>query len=231
LLPDCRFKFVARTFILPVMRWLFMAAVILPLLSVHTRAGQILFSENFAHGVPRWENVAFWKRQTDYQVQHDGTNYFLAGVADKTCSALSVKLDIAPPEHLILRWRWKIGGVNTNASEKDLSKFDHAARVFVAFDTLIGPPRTLNYLWANVEPAGRVLEHPKSGRAELFMVESGNSKAGKWIAEERDVTADWKRAFPDKPMPKIVGLGVMTDSDSLGEKLAGDYTDIELIAK
>ena len=42
------------------------------------------------------------------------------------------------------------------------------------------------------------------------------------------MAADWKRGFPDKPMPKIVGLGMMTDSDSLGMKLTGDYTDIEL---
>ena len=42
------------------------------------------------------------------------------------------------------------------------------------------------------------------------------------------MVADWKRAFPDKEMPKIVGLGVMTDSDSLGQKLTGGYADIEL---
>ena len=121
--------------------------------------------------------------------------------------------------------------MNTNGSERDLKKFDHAARVFVAFDTFIGPPRTLNYLWANVEPMGTVLEHPKSNRAQIFVVESGNPKAGQWITEERDVGADWQKVFPDKPMPKLVGIGVMTDSDSLGMKLAGDYADIELLSE
>jgi hypothetical protein len=45
-----------------------------------------------------------------------------------------------------------------------------------------------------------------------------------------DVTADWERTFPGKAMPKIVGLGVMTDSDSLGQPLAGAYAGVELIA-
>jgi hypothetical protein len=144
---------------------------------------------------------------------------------------LSRKLDVAPPAKLKLRWRWKIDGVNPNGSERDLKKFDHAARLFVAFDTFIGPPRTLNYLWANVEKIGAVLEHPKSGRAQIFVLESGNGKAGRWLTEERDVTMDWKRVFPDKPMPKIVGLGVMTDSDSLGKKMTGSYADIELIGE
>jgi hypothetical protein len=193
-------------------------------------AEQVLFAEDFSHGLTNgWQNVAFFKNPTDYQVHHEGTNCFLLAVADKSCSALSRKLDLAPPSHLVLRWRWRVEAVATNGSERELSRFDHAARVFVAFDTFVGPPRTLNYLWANVEPVGTLLEHPKSGRAQLFMVESGGSRAGRWLTEERDVTADWRRAFPGKAMPKVVGLGVMTDSDSLGGRLTGDYADIQLL--
>lgn len=195
-----------------------------------TAKEQILFAENFSHGLSNgWQNVAYFKTPTDYQPVREGTNCFVRGVAAKTCSALSVKLEIAPPAKLRLRWRWKIEGVNTNGSERDIRKFDHAARVFVAFDTFIGPPRTLNYMWGDVEKAGTVLEHPKSGRAQIFVVESGNARAGEWISEERDVVADWKEVFPDRPMPKIIGLGLMTDSDSLGQKLTGCYADIELI--
>ncbi|MEI7807337.1 MAG: DUF3047 domain-containing protein [Verrucomicrobiota bacterium] len=194
-----------------------------------TAAEQIRFAANFSRGISNgWENVAFFKTPTDYAVGREGTNYFVRGTAAKTCSALSTKLNLAPTTKLKLRWRWRIEGVNPNGSERELKKFDHAARVFVAFDTFIGPPRSLNYMWGNTEPAGTVLEHPKSSRAQIFVLESGNAKAGQWITEERDVAADWKRVFPDKPMPKIVGLGMMTDSDSLGMKLTGDYTDIEL---
>jgi hypothetical protein len=211
------------------MHRIFMAVLFLALALGRASAEKILFAENFSGGLSSgWQNVAFFKKLTDYAVIASGTNFFLQGTADKSCSALSMKLDLAPPAKLKLRWRWRIDGVNTNGSERDLKKFDHAARVFVAFDTLIGPPRTLNYLWANVEPPGTVLEHPKSGRTQLFVLESGNDNARQWISEERDVAADWKKVFPDKPMPKIVGLGVMTDSDSLGERLTGDYADIEL---
>jgi hypothetical protein len=206
-----------------------MAAMFLLLTLARAPAASLLYAADFSRGITNgWQNVAFFKTPTDYQTRCDGTNFYLRAVADKSCSALSVKLDVAPPPKLRLRWRWRIAGVNTNGSERDLKKFDHAARVFVAFDTLIGPPRTLNYLWANVERPGTVLEHPKSGRAQLFVLESGNGRAGEWVAEERDVTADWQRVFPGKPMPRVDGLGVMTDGDSLGVKLTGDYADIEL---
>ena len=215
-----------------VLKRILMAVVFFTLALGGAAAEPALFSENFSHGLAAgWENVAFFKKLTDYVVVATGTNFYLRGVADSSCSALSHKLDLAPPVKLKFRWRWKIDGVNTNGSERDLEKFDHAARVFVAFDTFIGPPRTLNYLWADVEPVGTVLEHPKSGRAQIFALESGNEKAGQWISEERDVAADWQKVFPGKPMPKIVGVGVMTDSDSLGGKLTGDYADIELIGQ
>jgi len=214
------------------MKLIFLAALFLIPAFTVAAAEKILFAANFSHGNSKdWENVAYFKMPTDYAVVRDGTNCFVRGVAAKTCSALSRKLDLAPTEKLKLRWRWRVEGVNTNGSERDLKKFDHAARVFVAFDTFIGPPRTLNYFWGDIEPAGTVLEHPKSGRAQMFILESGNAKAGQWVSEERDLVADWKKVFPGKPMPKIVGLGLMTDSDSLGMKLTGDYADIELIGE
>jgi hypothetical protein len=192
-------------------------------------AETVRFAPDFSHGVPvGWQNVAFFSKKTDYTVRLEGTNAYLHAVAVNGCSALSVKLALAPGSKLKLRWRWRIAGVNTNGSERELATFDHAARLFVAFDTFIGPPRTLNYVWANVEPPGTLLPHPKSGRTQMFVLESGNARAGEWVTEERDVTADWARAFPGKTMPKVAGLGVMTDSDSLGGTLIGDYADLQL---
>lgn len=195
-------------------------------------SSRVLFAEDFRPGGSnQWQNVAFFKTPTDYQIIRDGTNGCVRGVAEKTCSGFSTKLDFAPPPQLKLRWRWKIAGVAPRGSERDLKRFDHAARVFIAFDTFIGPPRTINYMWGSEEKPGTVLEHPKSGRAQIIVLQSGNTRANEWLAEERDVTADWRRVFGDKPMPKIVGLGVMTDSDSTGAALTGYYTDIRLSAE
>ena len=191
---------------------------------------QILFKSDFCLGITNgWKNVKLYKHKTDYSVLTDGTNCYVHAIAEDSCSALTAKLHLKPGGRLILRWRWRIEGVANNGSERDLSRFDHAARVFVAFDTFIGPPRTLNYFWANNEKVGSMLEHPMTGRAEIFVVESGSERAGRWISEERDVTADWKRAFPGRTMPKIEAVGMLTDGDSLGTRLSADYADLELI--
>jgi hypothetical protein len=197
-----------------------------------SRASQVLFASDFCRtGTNGWKNVGLFKGPTSYTTSRDGTNCFIYAQADNSCSALTMKLDCKPPKKLVLRWRWRIDGVNTNGSEHDLKRFDHAARVFVAFDTFIGPPRTLNYFWANSEPVGSFFDHPMTSRAQIIVVESGNSKAGRWVSEERDVTADWQHAFGSKKMPKIEAVGMLTDGDSLETKISGDYADIELIAE
>jgi hypothetical protein len=213
---------------------IFAAAVLVAAGSLGLAAARetILFAPDFSLGLASgWQNVAFFKKLTEYTVVRDGTNAWVRGVAEQSCSALSTKLDLAVPATLTLRWRWRIQGVPAGGSERDLSKFDHAARVFIAFDTWVGPPLTLNYLWGDAEKPGTVLVHPKSARAQLLVLQSGNALAGQWVTEERDVTADWRRVFGDKAMPRIVGLGLMTDADSLGQRLVGDYADIELIGK
>jgi len=189
----------------------------------------VLFASDFSRGLTaNWENMAFWGKKTGYTVVGTGTNAVLHAEAVNGCSALSAKLSITPSGRLKLHWRWHIDGIVTNGSERELPRFDHAARVFVAFDTFIGPPRTLNYVWANVEPIGILLDHPHSGRAKLFMVESGTARVGQWVEEDRDITDDWQRAFPGQHMSKLVGVGVMTDSDSLGGRVTGDYAGFRL---
>ncbi len=204
---------------------------LIPLFCRAAGSDAVLFSENFEHGVSnRWQQVKFGT-PTDYHVVRDGTNFFLQASADKSCSAFSVKLNIKPQGELKLRWRWKIDGVPANGSERVTRRFDHAARVFIAFDTFIGPPRSIDYIWANEEKVGAILPHPLSSRTQLVVVESGNARAGEWISEERDVTADWKSCFGQRAMPKIIGIGVLTDGDSLGCKLTGDYAGIELVSE
>jgi hypothetical protein len=191
----------------------------------------VWFAEEFAHGLDgRWQQVKF-AAPTDYKIVNDGTNFFLQAFASNSCSALMAKLNLKPPAHLFLRWRWKIDHTPTNASDHVLADYDHSARVLIAFDTLIGPPRSINYLWANQEKIGTTMSHPLMSRAQMLVLETGNARAGQWITEERDVTADWRRLFGSKAMSKIIGLGVLTDTDSTHTQATAGYAGIELYSQ
>ena len=165
---------------------------------------------------------------TDYTVVFDGTSYCLRASATNSNSALMVKLNLNPPAHLFVSQRWKIVLPPPDASDRVVHDYDHETRLIIAFDTFIGPPRSLDYLWANTEPIGTAMPHPLMGRKQMLVLESGNGRVGGWVTEERDVTADWRRLFPGRKMPKIVGIGVLTDTDSTHTQVTARYADIDL---
>jgi hypothetical protein len=209
--------------------WLFCFGVCFGAEAAGTNA--LLFSERFERSLAgRWEQLKFG-RPTDYSIVREGSSNCLKAVADQTCSALMTKVELKPPARLVVRWQWKIDHVPTNSTDNIASSFDHTARIIIAFDTFFGPPRTLNYVWANRENIGAEFPHPLSGRAQMIALQSGNQKAGAWIAEKRDVTADWHLLFGDKPMPAIVAVGVITDSENTGTQVTGCYQNIELLAE
>jgi hypothetical protein len=188
--------------------------------------GAVLFSEDFERPLgERWKQVKFGKL-TDYRIATENSNACLRASADVSASALATKVDIRPAPEMTIRWRWKISSCPAGGSENTLATFDHTARIFVAFDTLIGPPRTINYVWANQAKTNSIFDHPSSSRSRFIVVESGNEKAGEWLLEHRNLKKDWQTLFKSDSMPKIVGVGVFTDSDGTHTSVTGWYDDI-----
>lgn len=188
--------------------------------------GATLFSEDFEKGLgARWEPVKF-EGITKYSVVKDGDNSVLQGRAEATASGIGARLDIPIKSAMKLSWRWKLDRTPKGGSEDAKKSFDHTCRLWVAFKSRIGPPRTINYVWANTVGVGKTFEHPSSGRAKFIVLQSGDAKAGQWLSESRDVYADWKKLFGDDEPPNIVSVGLMTDSDGTKTTVTGLYDDI-----
>ena len=191
-------------------------------------AGETVFREDFETGLKAGWRKAHFTGETEYRIVREGTNSFLQATARSAASGLALELPTTPAKNLLLSWKWKIDRVPPGGSENKIETFDHTARLFVAFKTFIGPPRTINYVWANQAPVGTAFHHPNSGRARFIVLQSGNEKAGQWIAQERNLAEDWKLLFGDDKPPAVVGLGLMTDSDGTKSTVTGCYDDIQL---
>lgn len=191
----------------------------------------IIFAETFEEGLTRkWEPVDFEGR-TAYSMTAEGTNRFLLARAEKSASGIATKMEDPLPPNLVLSWRWKIDQIPPGGSDDTKTTFDHTARLFVAFDTFIGPPRTVNYVWANNAKRGSTFNHPSSGRGKFIVLETGNAKAGQWLSYTRDLAADYKLLFGDDDPPDVVAIGLMTDSDGTSTTVTGAYDDLILRQK
>jgi hypothetical protein len=203
-------------------------ALVVSAFNLFAGAPSVIFKEDFEHGLTgRWKPVKF-EGLTHYSIAREGTNSYLEGIADKTASGLASEVSIEPKNRLILSWRWKIDQIPKGGGETDKKNFDHTARLFVAFKSRLGPPRTINYVWADKTPVGKTFHHPSSNRSRFIVLASGNDKAGQWISYRRDLLGDWKLLFRDDDPPEIVGIGLMTDSDGTQTRVTGGYDDLEI---
>jgi len=201
---------------------------------------------------PGWEALAFRRidRHTVYRVVPDGDAHALRAESDRAASGLYWPLDLDPRVYRTLSWRWRVDNVLVKADATKKAGDDYPARLYVAFrydpatatawervrfgaiKLLYGryPPRVvINYVWDNRLPIGTAIDNAYTDRAKMIVVRSGPDRIGQWVAETRDVYADYRRLFPGEP-PAIAGIAVMTDTDDTGERAVAYYGPISLRA-
>lgn len=198
-----------------------------------------------------WEPLEFPNidRHSHYQLVDDNGQQVVQATTDNSASGLIARVSVAPGDSLILRWRWKVSNVYEQGNARKKSGDDYPARIYVAFEfepeqagfferakrktveVVFGeklPGNALNYIWANRLPVGDVVANPFTDTTMMVAVNSGATNTGKWITVERDIVADYRKAFGRNP-PKLVGVAIMSDSDNTGESATAWYGNVRLI--
>jgi len=212
------------------------------------------FSGGSADAMPAgWHGYAMRRdlAHTRYQVvQHEGRQVLHAR-ADSAATGLRCQVRIRPQQYPLLRFSWRVQQVPAQATVDVPERDDCPARVIVAFDgdparlplrdrlffeqveLFTGqrlPFAMLMYVWDGTLPADSITHNHRSKRIQYLTVESGPQHTGQWRRYQRDVVADYQRAFGEAP-GDIISVGVLTDSDALKLDLQAWYGDIELAAR
>jgi hypothetical protein len=195
-----------------------------------------------------WKPLTFKKipKQTEYVLVKEGEQVVVKAVSEASASGLTKEVAINPKDYPIVRWRWKVEGLlqHSDVSRKDGD--DYPARLYITFAydpdhvsfgrklkykagrALFGdiPIGALNYIWETKTPVGTIVENAYTDFARMIVVESGPSRVGIWVEEERNIYEDFKKAFGEEP-PLINGVAIMSDTDNTKERAVAFYGDIE----
>ncbi|VVT24676.1 MULTISPECIES: DUF3047 domain-containing protein [Marinobacter] len=198
-----------------------------------------------------WEPMEFPKidRHSRYQLTDDNGEQVVMATTDNSASGLIARVSVEPGDSLILRWRWKVSNVYEQGNARRKEGDDYAARIYVAFEfepdeagfferakrktveVVFGeelPGNALNYIWANRLPVGEIIANPFTDTTMMVAVNSGTANTGEWVTVERDIVADYRKAFGREP-PKLVGVAIMSDSDNTGASATAWYGDVRLV--
>ncbi|MBI5014859.1 MAG: DUF3047 domain-containing protein [Deltaproteobacteria bacterium] len=189
--------------------------------------GSVLI-DDFERGLrPGWE-VKRFKGDTRYDVVAGDGGHVLRARSDAAASALIYRIRYDLDRFPVLSWRWKAENVIAAGDESRKSGDDYVARIYVVFPHWFFPKtRSINYIWANRLPRGHHVPNPFTANAVMIAVESGPENLGRWIAERRDVRADYRAVFGEDP-PEVGAVAFMTDTDNTGEAATAYYDDLRI---
>lgn len=173
-----------------------------------------------------WEEQSF-KGRTEYAVTEiDGVGA-LAAHSRNAASGLykRTRIDLARTPYL--HWSWRIEGTLGDLDETTRAGDDYAARVYVIVSggLFFWRTRAVNYVWANRRPEGASWPNAFTANARMIAVRSGDALAGRWLAERRDVRADFAALFGEA-VRYVDAVAVMTDTDNSGAEARAYYGDI-----
>ena len=197
------------------------------------------------------EAVPKLRKPSSFRLVEYGGTTVVEGTADASASGLVQLLDIDPYERPILTWRWRVtqpvAGADTTRREGE----DAPVRVMVSFAGDVGslpfsdrlffqqakaltgievPYATLEYVWGGGAPEETVVVNSYTPRIRLILTRSGPYPLDEWVTESRDVVANFRRAFGEKP-ERVTGIAIYTDADATGTRSQGYFGDIAFLTR
>lgn len=188
------------------------------------------------------------KRVTQFSpVRMDGRDAMLAQ-ANASASLLRRQTLIPTSELDQVRFSWKVPKLIDHADLALRDTDDSPVRIVLAFEgdrskwstknallselsrAITGeelPYATLMYVWCNQRAPGTVVHNPRTDRIRKIVVESGSKNLGQWLDYQRDIKADFERAFGEAP-GNLVGIAILTDSDNTKSQTKAYYGPVSL---
>jgi hypothetical protein len=191
------------------------------------------------------------KRYVAFEVAKHPRGLALSVSADSSVSILRRQYEKVLPDVDRIAFSWKVDGLPDDARLGEAGKDDAPVRILLSFDgdrskwtgrnlrisemsrLLTGeelPYATLMYVWANHHAPETVIVNARTDRIRKVVVESGARQVGRWLDYQRNIRADFVRAFGEEPGP-LRAVAIMTDTDNTQSSLRAWYGGMTLTAR
>ena len=178
------------------------------------------------------------KSPTRYSIVELGGAHVLKVEANDSYGNLIHAVHVPTAQRVWLAWHWRVDTLVADADITVKSGDDGAAKMCVSFDfdaaklplgertrlsiahSATGedvPTQTLCYVWDNKLPRDTTLVNAFTKRQRFIVIQSGAERLGQWVAERRDVIADYRRLFGDESggtVPDITSVTISADADN-----------------
>ena len=199
-----------------------------------------------------WQHHKFpGKQPTQYTYERIDGRHTVVASALSSASMLRQAVRVEPASLQTIAFSWKVAQLIPGADLSQRDAHDSPVRLVLAFEgdrsefsmknamlselslTLTGEPMpyaTLMYVWCNACAKEDLYVSPRTDRIREIALETGPERLGQWLSYQRDVQADYLKAYGQAP-GALVGVGIMTDTDNTRQSTIAWYGPISLTTR
>jgi hypothetical protein len=129
-----------------------------------------------------------------------------------------------------LSWNWRVIQHPHGADERVGGKRDSAASVYCFFKIGL-VTYTLKYVFSKDVPTGTRFRKDHTwfdAMGVIVLATYRPEDVGEWRTETVNFAADFRQTFGRDKVPRLRGIGVMSDGDNTKSEVIADYGDFEL---
>ena len=201
-------------------------------------------ANQFSWNNSSWQHMTLpSKKQTLYTFSDQQGRDAVQAHATSSASMLRQDVRIAAKDLDVVKFSWHVPELIRDADLAERDSDDSPVRIVLVFEgdkskfsaknamlsemaeILSGeslPYATLMYVWCNKRAPGSVVVNPRTDRIRSIVVESGARNLRQWLDYERNIRADYEKAFGELP-GDLLRVGVMTDSDNTQSQTVASY--------
>lgn len=209
---------------------------------------QSQIGNQFSWNNANWQHLTLpSKKQTLYTLGNQQGRDSIQAHAISSASMLRQDLRIAATDLDVVKFSWHVPELIRDADLAERDFDDSPVRIVLVFEgdkskfsaknamlsemaeILSGeslPYATLMYVWCNKREAGSVVVNPRTDRIRSIVVESGARNLRQWLDYERNIRADYEKAFGEVP-GDLLRVGIMTDSDNTQSQTVASYGSMQ----
>lgn len=177
-----------------------------------------------------------WRSSDDnenkpYRVRAEGGNHYLEATDEGESVIIGNEVRWNLDKYPYISFRVRVNKIPEGGDERDSRKVDSAAGLYFTYrkHTFGKIPESAKYVWSSTLPVGSAVRRKGIGRPWQIVFGSGSEGLGEWQTYVFDLRQAYIDTFGGDPESRTVGIGVLSDANSLKSQAHADYDDIRAL--
>ncbi|GMR12940.1 MAG: hypothetical protein BMS9Abin29_1135 [Gemmatimonadota bacterium] len=166
-----------------------------------------------------------------YRIKVEDGNRYLEATDEGESVILGKEIKWNLNEFPYISFRVRVNQIPEGGDERDNKKVDSAAGLYITYrKKFFGKiPESAKYVWSSTLPIGSAVRREGIGRPWQIVFGSGEEGLGEWRTYVFDLRQAYTDTFGGTAPSKSIGVGILSDANSLKLKAYADYDDIQAL--